>query len=314
MAGMTVLCRNATTFSKSLALDEDAFRLFLLRFVDAKLGVYLASGGSGEGHALTREELKRVYEIGVEVCKGKVQVNANPPEQHTPALTIEHTKIAIDAGVDIVNIYGPSSLHSFKPTDAEYTAFFEDVLKAIRHPVALAPNPVLAYTPKAAVIADICNRHAQVVAINLAGLGDTYFIDLKDRLRREVEIYVPFPGSLHTLTMGATGLLGAEASIVPKTFRRYVDLFEAHDYAGLGPVYADLQRFNRYVAQWHSSSPRWLKMAMKVLKLPGGEGGVRPPYRMPPEAEVMRFAEGLLKLRIPEIDELARAAGLALPV
>ena len=34
----------------------EAFARFLQRFVDAGLGVYLASAGSGEGHALTREE------------------------------------------------------------------------------------------------------------------------------------------------------------------------------------------------------------------------------------------------------------------
>ena len=50
-----MLCRNATTFTKSKELDEEAFRKFLQRLVDAKLGVYLASGGSGEGHDLSRD-------------------------------------------------------------------------------------------------------------------------------------------------------------------------------------------------------------------------------------------------------------------
>ena len=45
---LTLLCRNATTFTATKALDEAAFHQFLQRFVDAKLGVYLASGGSGE--------------------------------------------------------------------------------------------------------------------------------------------------------------------------------------------------------------------------------------------------------------------------
>jgi hypothetical protein len=54
-------------------------------------------------------------------------------------------------------------------------------------------------------------------------------------------------------------------------------------------------------------------MAMKVLKLPGGEGGTRGPYLMPPEDEVRKFTEGMLRLRLAEIDDLARAAGLSLP-
>jgi 4-hydroxy-tetrahydrodipicolinate synthase len=313
MSNLTLLCRNATTFTVTKELDEEAFRRFLQRFVDAKLGIYLASGGSGEGHALSRDELRRVYKTGVEVGKGKVPVNANPPEQHTAQLTIEHAKLAIEAGVEVVNVYGPASLHGYRPTDAEFMAYFEEVFGAIKHPVAVAPNPVIGYTPNPALIAEICDRFSQVVAVNLSGLGDAYFIDLKDTMKRDVSIYVPVPGSLHTLALGAAGLLNPEANIIPKTFRRYIDLYERGDFDALGQVYADIQRFNRHVGKWHGGSPRWLKMAMRVLKLPGGEGGVRAPYLIPPDDEVQRFTDGLLRLRLPEIDELARAAGLHLP-
>jgi hypothetical protein len=34
---------------------------------------------------------------------------------------------------------------------------------------------------------------------------------------------------------------------------------------------------------------------------------------MPSQDEQQKFTEGLLRLRLPEIDELARAAGLNLP-
>jgi 4-hydroxy-tetrahydrodipicolinate synthase len=312
-AELTLLCRNATTFTPTKALDEPAFRQFLQRFVDAKLGVYIASGGSGEGHALSNDEIRRVYKIGVEVCKGKVQVNANPPEQNTAQAIIEQNQIAVDSGIEVVNIYGPAGWHGFKPTDQEYYAYFDEVLKAIKHPVAMAPNPVIGYTPRPALIADLTNRYTQVVAINLAGVDDLYYVNLKDALTRTVEIYVPYNSSIHTLALGATGLLGAEANIIPKTFRRYLDLYQAGDITGASRVYADLLRFSEYVNRWHSSSPRWVKMAMKVLKIPGGEGGVRGPYQLPANEEVQKFADGLLRLRIPEIDELAQAAGLRVP-
>ena len=60
--------------------------------------------------------------------------------------------------------------------------------------------------------------------------------------------------------------------------------------------------------EWRGA--RWQKMALKVFKLPGGEGGLRKPYLMPSDAEVERFTTGLLALGLTEIDELARAAGL----
>ena len=83
MSRLSLLCRNATALNEDGSINEDDFRRFLQRFVDAKIGVYLASAGSGEGGAMTAEELLRVYKIGVEVCKGKVQVNGNPPEKPT---------------------------------------------------------------------------------------------------------------------------------------------------------------------------------------------------------------------------------------
>ncbi len=314
MSNITLLCRNATTFGPDGALDEDAFREFLQRFVDAKLGVYLASGGSGEGHSLTFDELRRVYRIGVEECKGKVPVNSNQPEQHTAVASIAHAQLAIDAGVEVVNIYGPAGWHGYRPTDAEYLTYFDRVLSEIKHPVALCPNPVLGYTTRPNVISAICDKYSQVVAINLSGIsGDRYFINLKEVLNRDLDIYVAYPGSLQTLEMGATGLLGAEANFVPQTFRRYIDLYEARNFEELGPVYASLTRVSEFVEQWKASTPRWIKLAMRAFKLPGYRGGVREPYLMPGEGEVQKFRAGALSLNVPEINDMARAAGLPLP-
>jgi hypothetical protein len=45
--------------------------------------------------------------------------------------------------------------------------------------------------------------------------------------------------------------------------------------------------------------------------LPGWEGGMREPCRMPTDEVMKKFAEGLLRLGVPEIDEMARAAGVS---
>src|SRR5216683_6153727 len=111
MRDINHVLRSTTTFAKDGAFDPGAFREYLGRFVDAGHGVYLASGGSGEGHALTWEELRQVYRVGVGVCKGKVPVLSNQPEQYTARATIEHAHLAIEAGVDAVNIYGPVGSH-----------------------------------------------------------------------------------------------------------------------------------------------------------------------------------------------------------
>jgi 4-hydroxy-tetrahydrodipicolinate synthase len=303
MSTLTTLCRTATTFDAEKNLDEDALAAFLSRLAEAGLGFYLGSGGSGEGHALSLGELERVYRVGVSVADGKVQANANLPEQHTVANTVTHAEVAVKAGVDVINVYGPTGWHGYRPTDHELVAYFDDVLGQVRHPVAIAPNPIVGYTPAAEIMAGICERHHQVVAVNLAGLSDNYFIRLKDALRRDVEIYVPYRSSWHTLRAGAAGLLGAEANIIPGTFRRYLDAYAAADSAELAASYAELVRFSDYVQRWHTTSPRWLKLAMTVLGLPGAPGGVRDPYRDADPQQVEEFAAGLRKLAVREVQE-----------
>jgi dihydrodipicolinate synthase/N-acetylneuraminate lyase len=310
MTSITILSFNCTTFSTTKELDAQALRKSLQRFIDSGIVVFLASGGSGEGNSLSRDELRDVYRIGVEVCAGKQPVNANLPEVGSAQHAIELAQLAIEAGVDAVNLYGPASLHGYRPTDAELTAYYDEMLAAIKHPVVIAPNPVHGYTPTPAVIADICNRHDQVVAVNLIGLsGDAYFLELRAAIKRDVAFNVPLPGSLNMFALGASGVISPLANIIPKTIRRYVDLYESGDLDGSSRAYEEIGRFNRYVE--NRGGPRWQKMAMKVLKLPGGEGGLRAPYLMPQDDEVQHFADGLLQLGLPEVNDMAQEAGLS---
>ena len=314
MSNITLMCRVATAFTKDgSGIDAAAQRKFLQRFVDSRLGVYLGSGGQGEGHTLSKDELRQVYEIGVEVCKGKVPVFANPPEQYTARGNIEHMKLALDCGVEGVNLYAIAGLHSMRPTERELRVYYDTVLSAIQGPVALAAQPLVGYSVKPELIAELCNKYKQVMTVNLTGVTDAYFLKLKDLVKRPMRYDVPITGGFEMLNLGATGLLGTEANIIPKTYRRYIDLVEQRDYAAAAQIYAQIKRYLDYTSAWNPGPVRWIKMAMKTLKLPGGEGGIREPYQMPPDDELKRFTDGLLHLGIPELEELGRAAGLAVP-
>ena len=311
MSGLQLYCRIATPFAKSGELDEAALRVWLQRFIQSNIGVYLGSAGGGESQALTRDELQRIYEIGVEECKGKIQVHANPPEQYTVRETRDYMFQAIATGVDMVSLYAFTGKHGMRPTDKELGLYIDDVLRGMDFPISLAVNPpIQGHTPKADLIAAACNRHPQIVALNLSHSTDAYFMQVQDGLKRDVPIFVHFPASLNKLTLGAAGVFGTEANIVPKTQKAYLDAVEARDFTAMASTYADVMHFNAYVAPWYPSVARAIKMAMRLFKLPGWEGGLREPYRMPDEEEYQRFADGLLRLGIAELEEEARAAGL----
>ena len=310
MGDLTFFCMAATTFHPDGSLDEASFRVFLRNIIDCGLGLYLGSGGSGEGHALSHQDMRRIYEIGVEECRGKVPVHANPPEHHTIAKTCEVAQIAVDAGIDVVHLYTLAGLHGMKPTERELDNYYDRVLERITHPVAIAVNHTMGYIPKASQMAAIARRHQNVCAVKLTGVQDTYLIDVKAAIDRPMSYYVQPQGSQNTFALGADGVFGSEANIIPKTYRRYRDLSVEGRSKEAGIAYSELRRFNAFVNRWGPSNPRWLKMAMRVLDLPGGRGAIREPYLMPPESELKVFADGLIALDIPELNGLLKRVGL----
>ena len=308
MRDIALQCRAVTVFGKDGTIDENGFRAYLQRLIDQNIDVYLASGGSGEGHALTWDELKRVYQIGVAACRGKIEVIANAPEHQTARRVIEHASLAIEAGVDVVNIYQPASWHGYRPQGDELASYYETILREIRHPVALAPNPIIGAGPSPALVAKLCRRFPQIVAINLVGQPEIYFLELKALLTRNVRLFVDTRGLPNTLALGAAGIVSGNLNIMPNTYRAFATCYRDKDVTGMAELFGQMIRTNDFTQRWASPNSRMIKMFMTVFRLPGWEGGVREPCRLPPAAELEAFRSGLLTLGVPEFEELARQA------
>src|SRR5262245_14465789 len=103
MSSIKLLCRNAHPFQPNGALDENAWRWHVNYLLDSKIHVGPGSGGIGEAYTMPLNDLRRVYEIAVEESRGKLPVYANPGERHTAKETLEHIKLAVDAGCQYVN-------------------------------------------------------------------------------------------------------------------------------------------------------------------------------------------------------------------
>jgi 4-hydroxy-tetrahydrodipicolinate synthase len=304
---LTAFCMSATPFAADGSVDGPALRQHLRRLVAEGVGVYLGSGGAGEGHALSLDELALVYEIGVAECKGRVPVYANPPEPRTASAIAGPIALAVQAGVDVVQVYAPDPGHGMRPTEAELEAYYVDVLSGYSHPTALSVHSVLGYVATANLIARVCERFEQVVAINLIGVSGQYVVDLRDRLRPDIRLYVPLTALPEGLLLGADGFLGAEANVLPTTCKALIDAFTRSDHRAARAPYRDLVRFSQVVGRWAPSTARWVKMALRVLGLPGGAGGLRKPYLMPGDDDLGAMRDALGRLGIAELD--ARIAG-----
>ena len=307
------VCRSLTTFDADANFDAFAFCDYLERFIEPDIAYFVASSGSGLGQALSWEDLRSVYTTAVSTGKGRVTVGANIPEQYTARASLEHAKLAIECGIDVVNIYGPDGRHGYKASDAEYLAYFDYILQEITHPISLNPLPEIGYTPKPAVIAAITNKYPQVVQIVMTGLANsgTYFTELNERLDREVALYPVVPGSMNVLAAGAAVLAGSAANLLPRTIRRYLSAVASRDYDAAATEYRYLDAIRMYIAPWRvGAQSRMTPMFLRLFKLPGANGRLPQPFVMFDDASYEKFAAGMLELEIPELKEMAQAAGV----
>src|SRR5688572_27781552 len=107
-----VFAMSVTPFEADGSLAEEGLRLHLRRLV--------ASG------------------CGVEECKGRAPVCANPPEQRTAKAMIDVAREAATAGVDRVQVYQVDGGHGMRPTPGELDRYIRTVLDAVDHPTALS--------------------------------------------------------------------------------------------------------------------------------------------------------------------------------
>jgi 4-hydroxy-tetrahydrodipicolinate synthase len=304
---LTMFCMAATPFQQDGSLDEDGLRAHLRRLVEAGNGVYLGSGGAGEGHVLTPQELRRVYDVGVEVCRGRVPVYANPRESRSAAAMYEVAREAVAAGVDVVQIYQLDAGHGMIPTLGEQEAYFGELLAELQHPLAISIHAYAGYAAPPFLLAALVRDHPQVCAVNVMGPPNSYFLELRDALPPSVRMYTSVLNALQGFGLGACGALLAENNVIPNVCRRIADGWATHDLDMASDATRTVQRFSNVVNRWAPSTARWVKMALKVLDLPAGNGVLRRPYLLPPEEAQREMAQAFEALRIREAEGLPAA-------
>jgi 4-hydroxy-tetrahydrodipicolinate synthase len=306
-AELTMFCMSATPFAEDGSLDEAALRAHLGRVAEAGNGVYLGSGGAGEGHVLSTPELRRLYEVGVEVCRGRVPVYANPRESRSAAAMYEVAREAVAAGVDVVQIYQLDAGHGMIPTLREQEAYFRELLAELQHPLAISVHAYAGYAAPPSLLASLIRDHPQVCAVNVMGPPNSYFMEVRDALPESVRLYTSVLNALQGFALGASGALLAENNVIPNVCRRIADGWAARDLEVASEAARTVQRFSTVVNRWAPSKARWVKMALKVLGLPAGNGVLRRPYLLPPDEEQRDMARAFAALRIAEIEGLPAA-------
>jgi 4-hydroxy-tetrahydrodipicolinate synthase len=311
---VTVYNMIATPFDANLRIDIASLEELADRMCRSNVGIYLGSGGAGEGHTLSVGELRQLYRAGVAACAGRVPVAANPREPRTATEMLELATVAAEEGVDVVQLYCLDAGHGMVPTAAELERYYRFILDRLEHPVALSLHMYYRYQIPAEFVADLCATYAQIEAINVIQPIDS-FLDVQDAIATRgvaPRLYSWMGTLVEGLYAGSHGFLAAEPNIIPATMRSLTDAILTGDYLAAAELYVFAARFRRIVEQWAPSTARWVKMALQVLHLPGGNGVLREPYCLPGAAELASMRRQFDALAVEEVEwenAMARAAG-----
>jgi dihydrodipicolinate synthase/N-acetylneuraminate lyase len=222
------------------ALDEAAFSPYVEFLAAGGLDGVLALGTTGEGMLFSPPERRRVTELYVGACRGRLQVAVNAGAQ-TTADTVALAEHAASIGADAVAVIAPP----YFPLDDE--SIFAHLSAAAR---ACAPTPFYVYefarASGYAVSSAVLGRLRETAA-NLAGMkvSDTPYEAFEPYLREGLDVFVgPEAFIGRGLRGGAVGAVSALASAFPEHVARAVR--EQTD--ELSSLRETVERFPRHAA------------------------------------------------------------------
>jgi len=265
-----------TPFDRAGALDEARLRAHLQFLAEGRVGVYVASQGSGEGDLLSFAEKVTVYRIAAEELRGRVPVVAAGIGLAASTATTRALALAAEsAGVDAVQIIGPRP-GPLRLREDELEAHFRTVIEAVHCDVHLSNNTALAgYELPIALVERLVDDYAQIRVVNVSDPRvaelSKYVFQLVDRFGGRLEVRAGMVREIVAMhALGARGVLCFEPNVAPRVVR------DAWDSLGTGATGSveTLLRLNAALAR--GGNPRSLKAALTLI---GRDGGyLRAPY------------------------------------
>jgi 4-hydroxy-tetrahydrodipicolinate synthase len=310
---MTTAPRTRSTFVVSLTpftehgeLDEAGLRAHLGRMGSAGIGVYLAGSGSGEGYTLSRDERRRVFDIGVDELAGLVPVRAMGVEPRTAAEVVGLAEDAAAAGLDATQVYSLDLGHGYVPTADEMSTYLRTVLEHSPGDLVLSTHHSVGYHYPPAGIGELVGAYPAVIGVNVTHPDLTYVAEVLEAVDGRADVHVGGPvHALGALALGAQGFLSSEGNLAPRLCVSLIDRFDAGDRDGAGRAHAQILQV--FEATQALGGIVGAKAALRVLGMAGG--WPRPP-RLPVSAERAGSLVGVLReLGLDRTEGLAPTRG-----
>jgi 4-hydroxy-tetrahydrodipicolinate synthase len=253
-----------TPFDKETeAVDEEAYRRLIRHALPDVNGV-VTSGTTGEFPYLTREEQRRLVEIGVEEADGKPMIAGCGASSTQEALTL--VRDAKEGGASAALVVTPYFLH---PSDKGVYQHFYDIATGVELPIILynIPQVVDAYLPRRVVedLADLPN----VIGIKDSSGDLTYTMEVLEYAGDRIDVFVGHDEVvLPALAGGVSGMILASAQVYPEVWQEVIRLVEAGQVGEARARQREVQKLSRIFCRYGGGVA--VKAALKMMGLDMG--------------------------------------------
>jgi len=212
-----------TIFDSNGEIDEERTKKFIQHLIDEGVHGIFVAGSTGESSLMNMEQRKKIIDVGVEACKGKVPLFAGTGHNSTK-IAIELSKYAQGAGADAVIVSLP---HYPKPSQEAIYRHYKTIAKEIN-------IPLFVYNWPGQYGIDIEPETVACLAREgyIQGIKDSHFdIDHTAEIIRltegKITVWQGFETKiLPALCLGADGSVCTIGNIIPKECVQIYNLFK----------------------------------------------------------------------------------------
>ena len=248
---------------KTEEVDEEAYRR-LIRHALPNVDGLVTSGTTGEFPYLTRQEQRRLVEIGLEEAGSKPVIAGCGASSTQEALTL--ARDAKEAGASAALIVTPYFLH---PSDKGVYQHYYDIATQVDLPIILynIPQVMDRYLPRTVVedLADLPN----IVALKDSSGNLTYTMELLEYAGDRIDFFVGHDEVvLPALAGGVSGMILASAQVYPEVWQQVIRLVGEGKVEEARALQRSVQKLSRIFCRYGGGVA--VKAALKLMGLDVG--------------------------------------------
>jgi 4-hydroxy-tetrahydrodipicolinate synthase len=257
-----------TPFDREGNLNENALRQMLRLLIEDGVSGIVLLGDNGESWMLTDDEKERVFQIGVEECKGKVTIIGTTSGDYDERRVMKLTEYAKSIGMDGVMLHAPHR----EITESEMLAYYKRVSR-LGIPIMIYNIPrKLPVNIETGLMRKLADQIDNFVAVKES---DRDFWVLSDKIKLmgdELAFFVgPCSLILPGLQLGAAGYIATSPEFLGRRCEDIIRFIRNHDLENAVKLHYVLCDSYRMLSD--ASLGTWaakLKCALELLGKPAG--------------------------------------------